>query len=325
MRKTSQQRITSNDVRNLAMYHNGSYEQLTAYNSDRKVKLNPDYTVSADNTASTLKLFKANNRMNLFGIELETFTRRYGDTYGDSMQGTIYCNVLHMIYEKCGFDSDFFKTETDCTVSAESVSQTFTKAWMRNNYRCFKAMYEMFEKLGITTDSVKVGMHVNVDLSNFGSKMDEQVENARKLGYLINKNYDFFKAAFYRKNTEWCPRMNDTMEYWKYTPINRFPISHNACCVNMSHIAQNRIEIRLVAGQKNYPCFRNTMEVVFQILDRIKSLSWKDCDDLTKVFKGCNNYVYDRLKTLCYDANTITREQLDAIAPTVKTVDYSIR
>lgn len=325
MRRNAQNAITTNEVRNLAMYHSGTFNRLTAYNSDRKIFLNSDYTVSTENTASILKMFKENSRMNLFGIELETYTSRYGRTYDDEMQGTIYCNVLHMIFDKCGFDDDFFKTETDCTVSAESVSQTFTKAWMRNNYRCFKAMYEMFDKLGITTNSVKVGMHVNMDLANFGSKYDEQIKNVRKFGYLINKHYDLFKAAFYRKNTEWCPRMNATKEYWKDTDLCRIPTAHNMCCVNVGHVRQNRVELRLVAGQKNYACFRNTMEVVFHIVDKIKSLSWDDLDDITKVFKGCNNYVYDRLNTLCFDACTISREQLDAIAPTVKTVDYSVR
>ena len=154
MRKESKKEITTN-LSTMAMYHTGHFNKLTAYNSDRKINLNPDYTVSENNTPSTLKLFKANSRLNLYGIELETFSSAYGNTYGNRTQGTIYANVLDLIFKQSGFDDDFFKTETDCTVSGESVSQTFTKAWMRNNYRSFKAMYDLFGHLGITTDYCK--------------------------------------------------------------------------------------------------------------------------------------------------------------------------
>lgn len=306
---------TNPTIHKISGYHWGSFESLKVYNSDRIILLNDDYTVSNLNPKSIESICKIGSRLAMIGLELEVVSA----LENVDSDRTVLTNVLKMVFEKSGFDKDFFKTETDCTVSAENITQTFTKSWMRNNYKCWKAMYECFSQLQITTNSERCGMHVNLDLMNFGSNKDDQIENVRKLGYMINKHYDLFKIAFNRNgSTHWCPRMNHTMEYWKETSINHFPISHDECCINMGHIHQNRIEIRLVGGQKDFACFRNTMETVFHIIDRVKKLSWNDLDDLTKIFKGCNEKVYDRLKTNCLRANVIDSETLEKIRPTVK-------
>jgi hypothetical protein len=157
-------------------------------------------------------------------------------------------------------------------------------------------------------------MHVNIALSNFGKNRDEQLKNVRKLGYLINRHYEFFKVALYRTgSTQWCPRMNATKEYWKNTDVYAFPTSHSACCINMGHVDEGRIEIRLVGGQKNYACFRNTMETVFHIVDAVKRLSWDDLDDLKKVFKDCNYHVADRIYSNCARALTISQADAEYI------------
>ena len=301
------------EITQMSMYHGGGYRQLSVYNSDRKIKLNSDYTVSEDNTASTKKLVKVGSHMKVFGLELETVSSGNLISCGT----TVYTNVLELIFNKAGFDDDFFKIERDGTVDGECITQTFTKAWLRNNYKVFKAMYELFENLGITTDSTRCGMHVNLDLANLGSDKETQILNARKLGYVINKHYNFFKVAFNRNGTTtWCPRMRYTMDYWKNTQLEYFPISHDECCVNMGHIRQNRIEIRLVGGQKNYACFRNTMEVVFKLIDSVNKLSWSDLDDLTKVFKGCNSHVFNRISENCLRANVISSEDVEKIRAT---------
>lgn len=306
------------EIERMESYHGGSFEQLTLYNSDRKVALNPDYTVSSNNTASTLKIMKAGTHGNAFGLELETV--------GDNVfraGSTVYTNLVKLIFDKAGFDGDFFKYESDCTVHVECITQTFTKAWLRNNYKCFKAMYEMFETFGITTNDERCGMHVNIDLANFGSTYEAQIENVRKLGYIINKHYSLFKVAFNRTGTtRWCPQMNTSKEYWKTNAIIYFPTDHSSCCINLGHVRQSRIEIRLVGGQKNFPCFRNTMETVFHLINAVKKLSWNDCDDLVKIFSGCNNYVFDRLSTNCYQAGTINNADLEKIRPTVEQVRY---
>ena len=87
---------------------------------------------------------------------------------------------------------------------------------------------------------------------------------------------------------------------------------------NLDHWRTGRVELRLVGGQKNFPCFRNTMESVFWMVDAVKRLSWADCNDPIKIFSGCNQYVFDRLKSYCRDSGALTTAQIEAIRPTVK-------
>lgn len=316
MRKESTN-YTAPKIEKLDFYHHGNFETLTFFNSDRKIKVTENYKVSRDNTPSTLSIMAAGSDIKAFGIELETMSPLA------RVSETALANVLYMVFERSGFDPDFFKKEEDCTVSAECVSQTFSKGWMRNNYKCFKAMYEMFSQLAITTNDYHCGMHVNIDLSNFGSDRQTQIDNVRKIGYMINKHYKFFKKAFHRldvptNETNWAVQMNDSKDYWKNTPVENFPTAHNQCNINMGHVNKGRVEIRLVGGQKDFGCFRNTMETVFFLVEKVSKLSWDDIDDLVKIFKGCNEKVFDRLKTNCFQAGTITSEQLERIRPTVK-------
>lgn len=300
-------------VERMSGYHRGGFQRLVVFNSDRKINLDSDYSVSDDNSESTKKIVKVGSHMKVIGLEMETvspMTRHIGET--------VLTNIVKLAISKAGFDDDFFKLESDCTVDLEAITQTFTKGWLRNNYKLFKALYDLFSELNVTTDSERCGMHVNLDLAWFGNDSMTQIENVRKLGYLINKNYDLFKVAFNRiGDTGWCPRMNSTKEYWKNNPLNSFPVDHSSCCVNMGHIRQNRVEIRLVGGQRNYACFRNTMETVLQIVPRVCKLSWDELDDLYKVFKGCNRHVFDRLASNCFNAGVIDSALIEKIRPTV--------
>ena len=308
------------ELKEMASYHGGRFESLKAFNSDRVIKLNPDYTVSTDNAPSTLKICKAGSHLPLMGFEWEVKApelRRAGST--------ALCTVMDLVMNKAGFPDDLFKIEADCTVDAEAITQTFTRQWLRNSYKDFKAAYSMFERLGITTNHYDCGMHINLDLTNFGKDRDAQMENVRKMGFLINYHYDFFKVALHRlpvpaDHENWAPRMNANMDYWKTTEIGMFPTGHSSCCVNMGHVRQGRVEIRLVGGQRNFPCFRNTWETMFQMIDMVKKLDWEDLKDLTKVFKGCNNYVFSRLEENCLRAGVISPEAIEAIRPTVKRV-----
>lgn len=312
MRKNATE-YTRPEIEMMSSYHGGNFNRLVAFNSDRKIKLDGNYTVSNDNPDGIKKLFKPGSHMKLFGLEVETV----GEPI--SLGATIYTNLLDLIFSKSGFDPDFFKIESDITVNGECITQTFTKAWLRNNYKLFKGMYSLFETFHITTNDSRCGMHVNIDTCNFGSDASAQEENIRKLGYVINKHYDLFKVAFNRTGTtRWCPRMRYDVDYWKTTPINRFPISHDECCINLGHVHQGRIEIRLVGGQKNYAGFRNTMETVFHIIDRVNKLAWKDLDDIEKLFKGCNAHVFDRISSNCLQADVIDRATVEKIRPTVK-------
>lgn len=89
------------------------------------------------------------------------------------------------------------------------------------------------------------------------------------------------------------------------------PGSHGVA-MNYSHWHEGRIEIRIPGGQSGYAAFRNTMEVAFFLVDRCKKISRADCDDIVKVFKGCNWNVCDRLSDVLREGH-ITAEQLEAI------------
>jgi hypothetical protein len=99
----------------------------------------------------------------------------------------------------------------------------------------------------------------------------------------------------------------------KWMDLDNMDGSHGNC-LNYSHYGAGRIEIRLVGGQKNYACFRNTMETVFHVVERCASISWADCDNIAEIFKGCNQYVYDRLESMC----GLSDDTLQAIRATVK-------
>ena len=196
-----------------------------------------------------------------------------------------------------------------------------TKEFIRNNYRNFKTMYnDLFPMFGIKCDDGKCGMHVNISVGLLGTTAKIQEESCRKLFYIINKHYNFFKVALYRTgSTRWCGQMNYTNA--KTMNVHTMDGSHGNC-FNGSHFDAGRVEIRLVGGQKNFACFRNTMEVIFHLVGAVKSLSWKQCDDLVAIFTGCNKYVFDRINTKCRGAGTISAEQCDAIAATVNDEEF---
>ena len=301
-------------IKHISGYHHSTFKLLCFYNSDRKIKVNPvDFTVSEDNSKSALTIVKAGQRFKGFGLELENVSESLTRAGMD-----VYVNLLYLIFAKAGFDEDFFRTEEDCTVDAECVTQIFSKTWLRNHYKCFKAMYELFNEFHISTSSSRCGMHVNFDLANLGESHEKQIENARKLGYVINKHYALMRVAFARgRETSYCRQMSTDMDFWKNTSLDRFYNDHG-CSYNLGHIRQNRVEIRLVGGQRNYVCFRNTMETVFHIIDRVCKLSWTDLDDVTKLFKGCNHHVFNRLSDDCLRNGVITSEDVETIRATVK-------
>ena len=102
---------TRPDVTTMGSYHGRNFKNLVVFNSDRKINLDNNYTVSANNTESTKKLVKVGSHMKVFGIELETVGEpiRLGQT--------VYTNLVELIFSKAGFDDDFFKIESDCTVN----------------------------------------------------------------------------------------------------------------------------------------------------------------------------------------------------------------
>lgn len=298
------------DIANVAGYHCGNrqYEKKVVFASDRPQEANDDYTLKKDGTLPAM-----------IGIELET------ECWGIKSR-TIYANLLRDVVFKV-FPDNLWKIESDVTlnggdVGAECITQPMTKAFIRNQYRNFKAMYQYFESFGISASrSGNCGQHAHISLTCFGRSKAVQDEAIRKLFYIVNRHYDLICALLYRRQDrqDWCGRMDYT-QAWTMD-LNNMPGSHGNGC-NYSHYRNGNIELRIPGGQKDYPCFRNTMESIFHLIEASKNISRKDCNDITKVFAGCNQHVFDRLRSYCYERGTISAEQLDTIRATVKTVDF---
>lgn len=250
------------------------------------------------------------------GLEIESECTTITNT-------TVLAEVLNNVVFS-HFPADLFKLQRDGSLggssSAECITQVMTQQFIRNNYRNFKLMYDTYFKgLGISCDSGNCGMHVNISNACFGKTEETQAEAIRKLYYIVNRHYAFMRRLFYRNgSTHYCSVMDYTNA--RNLDLHHMSSSHGNC-FNGSHYDAGRIELRLPGGQKNFACFRNTMESVFWLIKRVRSISWKDCDDLVKIFSGCNQYVFDRISTYCKQYDTITAEQVEAIRATVKPED----
>ena len=249
-----------------------------------------------------------------YGIELEL------ESWGFTSHKA-FATVLRDIVFK-SFPDGLFKMQNDCTLEGgtthggiEAITQIMTKEFIRNHYKDFKTMFnEHFNIFDISASrSGNCGMHVNISNACFAN--DEAI---RKFYYIVNKHYAFCCALVSRdaSRTRWCGRMDYRKDYCKSLDLNYMDGSHGNC-FNGSHYAAGRIELRLVGGQSNFACFRNTMESIFFLIDRVKKISWEDADDLAKVFRGCNQYVFDRIKSKCYDAGTISSADVEKIRGTV--------
>jgi hypothetical protein len=255
-----------------------------------------------------------------YGLEIETECRGITNV-------TVYAEMLEKVIFP-HFPEGLFKLQRDGSlsgdVSAECITQVMTREFIRNNYANFKLMYNTyFPAFGVSCSRTgHSGMHVNISNALFGRSADAQALAIKKLLYIVNRHFKLFCALTNRNaaNTYYCGQMPAyaTMEGAKNANLNNMPSAH-ANCINASHYPEGRIELRIVGGQKDFGCFRNTMEAVFHVVEAVKRLSWNDCNDVTKIFAGCNQYVYDRLNTKCYEAGTITREQLEAIKATTIT------
>ena len=205
------------------------------------------------------------------------------------------------------FPADLFKMQHDGSlgvsgrrdpannaIGIECITQPMTKSFIRNHYKDFRAMYDIvFPALSIScAKSGNCGMHVNLSNALFGNTTEKQVEAIRKLHYFINKNFEFSCRMFKRdiSSTGYCGRMD-------YSNAKTMSIGggDHYHCLNYTHFDAGRIELRIVGGQENYYFFRNTMECVFFLIDRMKKIRWEDLDDMVKVFSGCNQYVVKRL------------------------------
>ena len=313
MRKDAKKSNNRMNGGNLQSYHQGGIGQAYAFAGfEENLYYTSDRTIKCDEHFNRLD----GKPLKGYGLEIETnFSMANGAR--DGIAQNIVSNIMATAIFPL-FPAHLFKQQQDCTITGtECITQVMTKEFIRNNYRNFKTMWnEAFPMFGIST-ATGVGMHVNVSVGLLGTTAKAQEENTRKLFYIINRHYDLFRVAFNRTgSTAWCGRMEYTNA--RHMNVHSMSSSHNNC-FNGSHFDAGRIEIRLVGGQKNYACFRNTMETIFHIVGRIKELSWSQLDSIPAIFSGCNQYVFDRLKSNVFSAGFITQSDLDAIRATIKT------
>lgn len=325
---------------NIQGYHQSGYGENYAFsgftgnwyfNSDRCIALSSTYT-RADNQP-----------LQGYGIEIEAECQ---NITSERALAEVFEKIIFPTFK---FGKKMFKMQHDGSLggetSVEVISQVMTKGRIRNDYSAYKVMYdEWFNAFGICSDSTytECGMHVNVSNAVFGKTKEEQEESIRKLYYLINRYYQLMCKLFHRADnkTQWCRQMTEEHLRWHESSSldasafdwhnarnldfsGRLPSSH-ANCVNLSHYNDGRIEIRIVGGQGDYYCFRNTMESVFFLTEKVRKLSWEDLEDIKKVFKGCNQYVFKRLVS-CVGRNGLDADVLHAIELNVNTEDLELR
>lgn len=224
-----------------------------------------------------------------YGIEWEM-------TSALTSNGTILATILDSEF-RAHLPMNFFKFESDCTVDIECVSQIGTKAFFRNHYASFKAIYKYLKTIqtGPNFGGQSCGMHVNISIANFGKDEATQKANIMKLHNWINRDrnsYEFACKMLHRdiNRTHYCGRM---------TPDYLDACGSHGYCMNYAHMDEgkaSRVEIRLVGAQKTFPAFRNTMETIFWLVKQSKELSADAWNDPIKLWSGCNQYVFDRLQ-----------------------------
>lgn len=287
-------------------YHCGDFAKRYYFTSDRKVTLD-EYGNRPDGKP-----------LMGYGLEVET-----------ECKGITNSVVLAEVFDKiifAKFPADLWKLERDASLggdsSAECITQIMTKDRIRNLYPQFKAMFNSyFPSFKISASSTgNCGMHVNISNACFGKKQEVIDESIKKLLYFVNHHYETCLVLFKRssRNLTYCGKMGEYDDKYncKNASLYNMPASHFNC-FNASHYPQGRIELRIVGGQKDYWSFRNTMETVFFLVDRMHSVSWKDLDNLSKVFEGCNQYVYKRLEDV-QEMGYISAHEMANIYSTVK-------
>lgn len=310
MRKEAKETINPT-ITNIQSYHQGGHG--TEEYAFAGFRVNKYYT--SDRYELLDEYFRRPNGAPLqgYGLEIET-----------ECNGIISSKVLAEVYNKIiftHFPEDLFKLQRDGSLggrtSAECITQVMTKSAIRNNYKAFMAMYNTyFPEFNIKADSEEThcGMHVNISNACFGKTLQAQETAIRKLYYIVNKHYNLCCNLFYRKGSHtYCGQMNYAIA--KTMNLHGRYADHGVC-FNLGHFDSGRIELRLPGGQKNYACFRNTMESVFFLVERVRNISWADCDRIEKIFEGCNQYVYSRLTICGLDYLTLNK-----IHDTVKTVE----
>lgn len=296
-RKENRQQMTVELARVQAYHDNGNgrmehTEQYATMGYENGFKLRTSdrwIDISADG-----RTLENGNPVKGYGLEIETECCNIDD---DTTLANLY---KYAIFPR--FPAGLYKMQHDGSLggssSAECITMPMTKEAVRNLYPAFHAMYdELFPAFGISCSrSGNCGMHVNISNACFGTTEEKQAEAIRKLYYIVNKHFGLMCRLFNRTgDTFYC----DRMEYnnAQGMDLSYFRSNHH-CSFNLGHYNSGRIELRLVGGQTDFDSFRATMETVFHLVERVKKLSWKQCDDITAIFAGCNQYVAARIDSV---------------------------
>lgn len=314
MRKDSKEHRTIS-LAQVQGYHQGAYNGNYAYQgftsrkyftSDRYIPLDANFNRPDGKPLQG------------YGLEIET-----------ECQGIRSQAVLAEVLEKiifAQFPADLFKMQRDGSLdglsSAECITQVMTKAFIRNQYQAFRAMYDAyFPAFQISCSaSGACGMHVNISLACLGKTTKAQEEATKKLLYIVNKHFNLVCHLTARDpaRTAYCGRMRQfTNKRVAQNADLDHAESNHYVCFNLGHYREGRIELRIVGGQSTFGCFRNTMESVFHLVEKASRLPWSALDDVGLIFTGCNQYVFDRLNTKCKQAGVISHSQLEYIRQTV--------
>lgn len=268
------------------------------------------------------RYFTSDRHVSLESVEIpKAFSTEWEMTSRLTNNGTILATILKAELERL-FPINFFKYERDCTVHIEVVSQCATKEFWRNHYAEMKSAYAYLETIQTYPNAYGngCGMHVNISVGLFGKDAQTQKKNIMKLHNFINNDANHYKFAcdlFHRDRTR-------TSYCGKMTP-NRMPTDNDhSKCMNYSHLEEgmaSRVEIRLVGAQQTFGNWRNTMEVIFHLVKKCKELSEKDFENPKKLWKGCNKYVYDRLKSIGNDVK-LDNETMAYIYDNMDAIEY---
>lgn len=208
------------------------------------------------------------------------------------------------------FPEGLFKLQHDGSLggstSAEAITQPMTKAFIRNHYNDFKAMFEFLRKHH-TAPGDSCGMHTNIAMICFGKDRAAQKKAILKLHNWLVDHYRFACALLHRdiNYTEYCGNM-------QHGYLN--DCGSHGYMMNYAHMDEGpaaRVEIRLVGPQKTFPAFRNTLECIFHLVEAARE--GRNFDDPVKLWKGCNECVMDRLLDM-REAGFISFEDFAKIA-----------
>lgn len=222
-----------------------------------------------------------------FGLEIEMES---GQTNRDTLAFLVEYGVYPL------FPNGLMKQQRDGSLrgntSTEIITQPMTKAFIRNQYNAFKAMW-LFLKQHDTMPGASCGMHTNVSMVCFGKTREAQEKAIMRLHNYFANHYETACALVKRDTrcTGYCGRMR----------ANYLDRRGSHCdMMNYSHMDESngaaRVEIRLVGPQRTFASFRNTLETIFHLVEAAKD--GRDFENVRALWRGCNECVMQRLSDL---------------------------